>query len=81
MSGFVSNILGPNREADEFLGMGFESNTARDVNCGGIGGEIVVTEEFLFGEEEETEGKVGIAFELEGNLGELGKGETGGNRG
>ncbi|KAK8522342.1 hypothetical protein V6N13_115316 [Hibiscus sabdariffa] len=78
MSGFVSNTRGPNREADEFPGTGLESSTTEDVNCGGIGGEIVVTEGFLFGEEEEAEGKVGIVFELEGNLGELGRGETGG---
>ncbi|KAK8502386.1 hypothetical protein V6N11_047974 [Hibiscus sabdariffa] len=46
MSGFVSNNLSPNHEANKFLGMGFESSTTMDVNCGGIGGEIVVTEGF-----------------------------------
>ncbi|KAK8598801.1 hypothetical protein V6N13_076747 [Hibiscus sabdariffa] len=62
MSVFVSNTLGPNHEADEFPGIGFESSTTRDVNCGGIGGEIVVTEGFLFGEEEEVEGKCETEF-------------------
>ncbi|KAK8482090.1 hypothetical protein V6N13_009879 [Hibiscus sabdariffa] len=60
MSGFFSNTLGLNREADEFLSMGFESSTTTNVNCGGIGGEIVVTEGFLFGEEEEEEGRWGL---------------------
>ncbi|KAK8664182.1 hypothetical protein V6N13_083981 [Hibiscus sabdariffa] len=76
MSEFVSNTLGLNREANEFSSMDFESNTTRDVNCGGIGAEIVVIEGFLFVEEEDAEGKVRIVFELECNLGELGKGET-----
>ncbi|KAL4378900.1 hypothetical protein GQ457_02G034350 [Hibiscus cannabinus] len=80
MSEFVSNNLSPNHGENEFLGMGFESSTTMDVNCGGIGGEIVVTKGFLFGEEEETEGKVKIVFELEGNLGELRRGETGGEQ-
>ncbi|KAK8492882.1 hypothetical protein V6N13_046645 [Hibiscus sabdariffa] len=80
MSGFVSNTLGLNRETDEFLDMGVESSATRDVNCGGIGGKILVTDGFLFGEEEQAEGNVGIVFELEGNLRELGRGETGGEQ-
>lgn len=50
------------------------------MNYGRIGGEVVVAEGFLFGEEEEAEGKVGIVFELESNLGKLGGGEAGGEQ-
>lgn len=77
MSGFIIDTWGPNCKADEFPGTGFESSTREDVNYGGIGGEVVVTEGLVLGEEEEAEGKVGIVFELEGNLGELERGETG----
>lgn len=41
------------------------------MNSGGIGKEVVVAERLGLGPEEEAEDKMGIVFELEGNLGKL----------
>ncbi|XVF68191.1 hypothetical protein PTKIN_Ptkin10aG0184700 [Pterospermum kingtungense] len=77
---FVFGTWGPDCVPDEFPGTGFEAGAREDVDHGCIGGEIVVAEGFLIGEEEEAEGKVGIVLQLEGNLGKLRWGETGGEQ-
>lgn len=48
--------------------MGLEAGPGQDVDHGAVGEEVVGTEGFALGPEEESEGKVGIVFKAEGNL-------------
>lgn len=47
-----------------------------DVDNGGIGEEVVGAEGVVLGPMEETEGKMGIVFYAEGNVGKFGRGEA-----
>ncbi len=41
------------------------------MDSGGVGEEVLVAERLVLSPEEEAEGKVGIVFQLEGNLGKV----------
>lgn len=58
---------------DSMVSVRFEAGTCEDVDDGGVRSEIVVTEGFGIGPLEEVKSEVGFVFEVESDLGEVGR--------
>lgn len=61
----------PNGGSHKVVSLGPQAGPSEDVDDGGVGLEVVVAEGLVLGPEEEAEGKTGIVFNVEGNLGKV----------